>query len=95
MNGFVMSVVQSWIPSKETDHLAEINQKITAIEALLKDNSGQDALTELEEINKGITDISSKLQTDELKAGVDDLVAKIEELNKLLSSGQVLDQNEE
>lgn len=91
----MIPVVQSWIPSKEPDHLAEINQKITAIETLLNDDSGQDALTELEEINKGITDISSKLQTDELKAGVDDLVAKIEELNKLLSSGQALEQNEE
>lgn len=91
----VIPVVQSWIPSKEPDHVAEISNKITAIESVLKDNSDQDVLTELEGISKGIADISSKLQTDDLKSVVDDLVARIEELNRQLSSIQTLEQNDE
>ena len=62
---------------------------------MLKDNSDQDVLTELEGISKGIADISSKLQTDDLKSVVDDLVARIEELNRQLSSIQTLEQNDE
>ena len=55
----MIPVVQLWIPSSESDHLAEINYKISTIESLLVGSLDQEIWSEFEELSKTMADIST------------------------------------
>lgn len=82
----LLPVVQSFFPSKEADHLAQISQQIAAIEQFVQDETFSDDIEEIWDKLSDISEVVDEMRSNYDTETVDALVEQINRLNNWLEA---------